>query len=50
MKNQICAIFTAAALACAISMPAAAQQNNAPKLKRVQMSEEKKSIPKLPAQ
>src|SRR5258708_2645336 len=41
------AILSAMALACAISVPAAAQQHDAAKLKRVQMGKEKEEHPEI---
>lgn len=49
MKKQLCAIFTAAALTCALSLPAAAQQKSTAKLKRVQLKEEKAKHPEMAA-
>jgi uncharacterized protein YigA (DUF484 family) len=43
------AILSAAALACAITLPAAAQQQSTPKLKRVQMEKERERHPEIDA-
>ena len=42
MNNHLCAVFTAAALAFTISLPAAAQEKDAAKLHRVQMAGKEK--------
>jgi hypothetical protein len=49
MKNKLYAILTATALVCAISVPAAAQQQDSAKLKRVQMAEKKEHHPEIAA-
>jgi hypothetical protein len=40
--KSIYAVLTAAVLACAIALPATAQQNDSAKLKRVQMAEKER--------
>jgi len=49
MKSQFYAILTAAALVCASAAPAAAQSAATPKLKRVQMKDEKEKHPEIAA-
>jgi len=48
MRKTI-AILSALALGCAISLPAAAQQQSPPKLKRIQMAKEKEKHPEIAA-
>jgi uncharacterized protein involved in copper resistance len=45
--KKLYAILTAAALACAISLPAAAQDSGTAKLKRTQMAEKKEAHPEI---
>ena len=49
MKNHFSLALTAAALACAMSVPAAAQSKATPKLKNVQMKEAKEQHPEIAA-
>ncbi len=49
MRNKLYAVFAAAALACTISLPAAAQPLDTAKLKRVQMAEKKEHHPEIAA-
>jgi len=47
MKTKIYAIFTAAAIASAMSLPATAQEKSTAKIKHVQMKQEKEQHPEI---
>ena len=49
MKNELYAVFTAAAIAFTMSLPVAAQEQGVAKLKRVQMAGHKEKHPEIDA-
>jgi len=49
MKTKLFAVLTAAAIACAMTLPAVAQETSTAKIKRVQMKEEKEHHPEIAA-